>query len=633
MIFRVCLVSLILTLLLAISNTYLALKIGFLTAASIPAAILSMGMLRFSKKATVFEHNLIQTAASSGEAIAGGIAFTIPALIIIGFWSNINYWESVLLALTGGVIGVLFSAIIRRPLLKDPSLKFPEGQAIAEVLKLKEGQKVSVLPLLMGGLVGAIVDFGQTTQLMFAQATRVFVAGGSVFSVGIGLAPALIGAGYIIGLRVGLSLLVGILISYGIVLPLLSHGSILNEPAAAYFGDHFAMTMRYVGVGAMIMAAVITLVKLLKPIYINITKTFNEVRKGPLLEHERDLSVKTIVIGLGVCFILLAFLFNDLFNLSAIGFHTSIAISTLILSLLYVLLVGFVITMVCGYFSGLVGVSASPGSSVMIAGMILAAVLIRGVFSMHAPDLSQHILLIGEAVTIIISSSVMQIACISNDTLQDLKVGAIIGASPRQQQYMLIFGVVIASLIVPAVMQLLYLAYGIAGHVPHAGMNPANSLASPPSAIMAMLTQVIFEKSIPWLDLGIGAGAMIIVSILSLLLRKKHLEISLLGVGIGMYLSPTISMPLVIGGIISGIVYHLNKGNAQAPRQQRNILIACGLVTGGALMDILLTIPMVMHSDGSGLTFSLSFVPTLILGVLGLLVMLILLVRPKKSGE
>jgi putative OPT family oligopeptide transporter len=624
---RVFLVSIVLTLLLAISNTYLALKIGFVTAASIPAAILSMGILKFSKKATMFEHNLVQTAASSGEAIAGGIAYTIPALIIIGFWSNFNYWESVLLALTGGVIGVLFSAIIRRPLLKDPTLKFPEGQAIAEVLKLKQHNKIGVLPLLFGGLLGAIVDFCQSTQLMFAQTSRVIFSNGSLYSFGVGFAPALIGAGYIIGLRIGLSLLLGIVISYGIVLPVISHGSVLNEPASTYFGDHFAMAMRYVGVGGMIMAAIITLIRLLKPIYQNITKTFSEVRSGPLVEHERDLSIKSIVFGTLISVVVLGIVFNHLFGLADLGFSTGLNVSTLLLSLAYVMVIGFVITMICGYFSGLVGVSASPGSSVMIAGMILAALLIHGLFLLHTPDLSSHMLLIGEAVTILISSAVMQIACISNDTLQDLKVGQIIGASPRQQQWMLIFGVVIASLVVPAVMQLLYLAYGIAGHMPHAGMDPARTLASPPSAIMAMLTQVIFEKNIPWHELGIGALSVLVVYVLSLFTRKKAFEISLLGVGIGMYLSLTISTPLVIGGIISGVVFWLNGKNTQDIRQHRNILIACGLVTGGALMDIVLTIPMVIHADGAGLSFDVPVIVSVGLGVVALIVALGMFLR------
>ncbi len=627
---RVFLVSIVLTLLLAISNTYLALKIGFVTAASIPAAILSMGILKFSKKATIFEHNLVQTAASSGEAIAGGIAFTIPALIIIGFWSNFNYIESVLLAMTGGVMGVFFSAIIRRPLLKDATLVFPEGRAIAEVLKLKQSQQMGLAPLLLGAITGAVVDFCQTTQLMFAQISRVIVRDGSFYSFGLGFAPALMGAGYIIGLRIGLSLLLGAVIAYGIILPVMSHGAILTGSAAAYFGDHFAMPMRYVGVGAMIMAALITLIRLAVPIYQNVVKTLNEVKIGPLLEHERDLSLKTILLGVFLALLMIGFLFNHLFGLGALGFSLGLNGATLLLSLAYVLIIGFIITMICGYFSGLVGVSASPGSAVMIMGMILAALLVHGLFVLHSPAMNSTMTLMGEAITILISSAVMQIACIANDTLQDLKVGQIIGASPRQQQMMLIFGVIIASLVVPAVMQLLYLAYGIAGHMPHAGMDPARSLASPPSAIMAMLTQVIFEKEIPWHELTTGALAVFIVYLVSWFLRKRVEQISLLGVGIGMYLSLATTTPLIMGGLISGIVFCLNRKKTQTLRQHRNILIACGLVTGGALMDIVLTIPMVMHPDGTGLIFNIPALSCALLGGLALFVILFIFLRRGK---
>ncbi len=610
---KVVVVSIILTILLAVSNTYLALKVGLLTAASIPAAIMSMGIMRFFKESTMFEHNLVQTAASSGEAIAGGIGYTLPALIIIGFIHSFNYIDTVAIAFIGGVIGVLFSALIRRPLLNDPSLRFPEAQAISEVLKLKEKQALGFKAMLFGALAAALVEFCQSTGMMFAGGIHFSWMGASLFGLGLGLSPALIGAGYIVGARVGLSIFIGVVLSYLMILPGLSHGAVLSGSSADFFDTHYAMSMRYVGVGGMLCAAALTLLRLLKPLCQNVTKTLARLNQSQVLPiHEQDLSHKTIGFGLSACLLVLAILFAHLFDLTPLGFGMGMQGFALFASLLFIFGLGFVVAIVSGYFSGLVGVSASPGSSILIAVLIFAGLLTHAILALNGLVLSPAEHLLGEAMTIVIASVMMQIACIANDTMQDLKVGQMIGASPRKQQMMLILGALIASLVVPAVMQVLYAAYGIAGHMPRPMMDLSQSLAAPPAAIIAALTATIFNGVIPVKLLAMGAGAvLVLVGIQHFILKRFAIELSLIAVGIGMYLPLSSSTPLIIGSLLS--LWALKRSK---------ILLACGLVTGATLMDVLLAVPIALNPQGQALSFVVAAPFSFTLAALALLAML-----------
>lgn len=615
---KVVIVSILLTLVLAISNTYLALKVGLLTAASIPAAILSMGIMKAFRSSTIYEHNLVQTTASSGEAIAGGIGYTIPALIVMGFWHEFHYWENVLIALTGGVIGVLFSSLIRRPLLEDNTLRFPEGQAISEVLKLKEKSTLGFKEMLISGGLAAVLEFAQNTGLMFAGGVKYVLKFSSIFVLGGGISPALIGAGYIVGARVGFSLLLGIILSYLVILPGLSHHLIpMGVSAQAFFSSDLAMNMRYVGVGAMLAAALLTLLGLLRPLYQNLKQTLGALQHTqPLARHEQDLPKKAIIAGLLLTIGVLIPLLNHLFQLPALGLHAGINALGIGLSIGFILIIGFIIAIVCGYFSGLVGVSASPGSSVMIAGLILAALLIHSLFALCGLGASPHEMMLGEAMTIIIASIVMQIACISNDTLQDLKVGQLIGASPKNQEIMLIFGVILASLTVPFVMQILYQAYGVGGVMPRLGMDPNLSLAAPPAAMMAALTGAIFQGAIPGKMLLIGAVTIVILSLFQRVIGKRlGITLSFIGVGIGMYLPLMSSTPLILGALLSFIIAKRCKN--EPVTLQRKMLVACGLVTGATLMDVCLALPVALHPSGAGLSFSVSTPVIVILTIVG----------------
>jgi putative OPT family oligopeptide transporter len=640
---RVLIISALLTVLLAISNTYLALKVGLLTAASIPAAILSMGLMKFLRSSTMYEHNLVQTAASSGEAVAGGIVYTIPALIVIGFWNHFPYLENVFIILLSGTLGVLFSAFIRRTLLSDKTLRFPEGHAIAEVLRLKEARVIGFKELLGGATVAAVAEFLQSTGVALTSATKFLVKGASLVGFGISFAPALVGAGFIMGVRVGLSLFLGAMVSYLIILPLISHMHIMNAMTlpAVIFSGQFAGEIRYIGVGAMLVAALITLLRLLKPLIHQVGKTVVEIlQEGVVPEHEQDLSKKTIVLGSLIVAVLFYFVLIRLYDLAMIGFPSTAGVGLIIGSIIYILIMGFIVTVVCGYFSGLVGVTASPGSSVMIAGMIISTLLIHVVFNIYYYDMTPDIVVHGEAVAILIGTIIMSIACIANDTFQDLKVGQLLKANPRKQQLMLLFGVLIAAFVVPFVMQILYQAYGFVGHMPRPNMNPDTALAIPPAAVMAALTEGVFNGNIAWGQMSIGAITMVILFVLNFVLKQYQFkklapgvnaEISLLAVGIGMYLPLSSSTALIVGSLLA-LALQLRLRHHHQTRHiisQKKLLMACGLVTGATLMDVILAVPVALNPGGASLSFKIAPGMVMMLGAVIALVLISMLTSAK----
>ncbi len=602
---KVILLSIVLTILLAASNTYLALKIGILTSASIPAAIISMGVLRFFKRANILENNLVQTAASAGEAVAGGIVYTIPALVIIHYWSGFAYWENVAIALAGGILGVLFSVPLRRVLMTEKHLNFPEGKAIAQVLQMNKEGSQGLSLMLSGGAAGALLELAQTGFKVIASNVQAwFMSGSAIFGFGGGFSATLIGAGYIIGFNVGLSLLLGAVAVWGIGLPVLSalsHASVTEGTgsAAQLIATVYGGKIHYIGIGAMLVAGLWTLLKLLKPFYKSLQLSVCALLRKTTLNiallprTERDIPIHYIMLGIMMMLVVLYFLLQHLFPLAGLALSSATSTTIIIGSLVYIAVMGFIFVAICGYFSGLVGVSASPGSAVIIAGMLFAALILRIILLSHNSLLIPSQLLSAAAITIITGSIIAGAAAIANDNIQDLKVGHIIGATPWKQQLMLLLGVLTAALVIPPVMQLLFHVYGIAGVFPHPGMDPNQTLAAPPAAAMAAITQGVFNHDLPWPMLGLGGAIIVIFIIINQLLKTQQLELSILGIAIGMYLPLSSSIPLFIGGFIALLSKRIAfKSGTSQLKWQRSLLLACGLVSGAALMDVALAIPM-----------------------------------------
>lgn len=602
------LLAIVLTAVLAMSNAYLALKIGMLTSASIPAAVISMAFLRWFKQTSVLENNLVQTAASAGEAVAGGIVYTIPALIVINYWHGFPYWENVLIALLGGTLGVLFSIPLRRVLVRQSSLPFPEGKAIAEILKAS--QTGSMRELLVGGVLGALIELCQTGLKVVANHYQVWVGFRRLLvGFGVGFSATLVGAGYLIGFELGLSIFVGAITGWVIAMPIFSY---FNPEYLVYYYPQEAVAnlwstkVRYLGIGAMLFAGLWSFFQMLKPLTISIRQSWAALDKETRTQHrvlrtERDIPLLyLLLIASAVSAILFVFL-QAVFPLSSLGLNYTLAPTIVFIAVVYIFVVGFIFSVITAYFSGMVGVSASPGSSVIIAGMLLVGWLLTlGFHYMGGTILTAHQIKAAEAITIIMGAVVTGIAAIANDNIQDLKVGHLLGATPWKQQLMLLLGVLVASLVIPLIMQILFEVYGIAGVMPHAAMDPAHSLPAPPAALMAAITQAIFHHGLPWKILFSGAGLILLFMAFSRWVASRWaIQMSALGFSIGIYLPMTSSIPLFVGGMISLVVKHyLRQANVNSQMQikklHKGLLLACGLVAGAALMDVLLAIPFSM---------------------------------------
>jgi putative OPT family oligopeptide transporter len=609
---RVVILAILLTMLLAMSNSYLALKLGILTSASIPAAIISMGILRFFKNATILENNLVQTAASAGEAVAGGIVYTIPALIIIQYWQEFDYLTNFFIAASGGILGVLFSIPLRRLLVNDQALKFPEGRAIAEVLKSTE-QRVGIRDIFLGGAIGGLLELLQTGFKLIASSWSFwFVIKRSLFGFGAGFSATMIGAGYLVGHEMAISIFLGAVISWLIAMPVISQ---FYPEFLLQFPPHKAAVflwnseMRYLGIGAMLFAGTWTFIKLVRPLARSISASFssfitNSARSNKLPRTDRDIPTPFILIGIMLMAAVLFLFFQFIFPLGEAGLDGDYAPSLVFGAVLYVLVIGFLFSVITGYLSGMVGVTASPGSSVVIAGMLFAAwVLLTMINQMVPLPLTAQQIKAAEAITIIIGSVVTGIAAIANDNTQDLKVGQLVGATPWKQQVMLLLGVVVSALVIPPVMQLLFNVYGIAGVMPREGMDASQSLPAPTAALMAAITEAVFRNTLPWTMMLIGAGIILALILINKLFRiERYIRLSILGVAIGMYLPIASSFPLFLGGMIALFVHwRLQKRTYPKDeiihRKQTGVLIACGLVAGAALMDIFLAIPFsIFHS-------------------------------------
>jgi len=611
--FRAVVLSILLAILLAASNAFLALKIGILTSASIPAAVLSMGILRNFRNASILENNLVQTAASAGEAVAGGIVYTIPALVIINYWTSFNYFENFMIALIGGVIGVMFSIPIRRVLVNNERLRFPEGRAIAAVLQGGFGEQAGYRNMLLGGLAGGLIELCQLGFKVLANSWQVwFSSGRALFGFGGGFSAAMIGAGYLIGTNLTLSIFIGAVLGWLLTVPALSEWFNATANLGALPASDIVMALwntkiRYIGIGAMLVSGLLTLGALFRPFILSIRSSLQVFSsdKPPLktLHTEQDIPLRWVLFTLAAFFVLLLFGFAYRLPLADLALGSGWLNGSLVLfAALYVFIIGFLFSAITGYFSGMVGVTASPGSAIIIAGILLAALLLDSLIQCCHFSVNTNVIRAAEAITIVVGSIITGAAAIANDNIQDLKVGHILGATPWKQQVMLLLGVVTAAAVIPPIMQVLFNVYGIAGVVPRPGMDPALSLPAPPAAAMAAITQAVFGSNVPWSMLLIGAGLSLFLTLVNKALMKSGREFSVLGVAIGIYLPLASSTPLFIGGMISWLACRGFEADNQANQtaKHRGVLLACGLVAGAALMDVVLAVPFsLLHGPDS----------------------------------
>lgn len=602
--------AVILTAVLGAANAYLGIKIGMTISASIPAAVISMGVLRWFKQSNVLENSIVQTAASAGEALVAGIAFTVPALLTLHFWDTFNYIQTVAIALVGGMFGVIFSVPLRRVMLADKTLRFPEGIAIASVLKASAGDDISMKPLIIGGVVGSVISFAQSGIQIFSESISTwFVSNQRVFGAGFGFSPAMVAAGYIVGAYVAVSITVGMIVAWVFCLPAMSHGFSYNpNNLLDSVMTVWSTKIRYVGVGTMLVGGLWTFITLVKPIaktlWMNM-RAHHHTHHSNLIRTEKDIPMKYLKwITIFMCIPLFIYFYQG-FTQTNISLSHTLHLSATITATLICLVFGFILAAVCAYFAGLVGSSSSPISGVTLAIVLISAGIFYLLFHNQINLHNNAAIIKASAYTILVAAIVATMGAISNDTMQDLKSGSIVGSTPWKQQVALIIGMVAAAFVIPEVLKLLFNAYGMAGVMPRPGMDPRNMLSAPQATLMASVAQGVFGGKLPWSLIIIGVVVGVVAIIIDELIKHKDLRLPALAVGMGIYLPFDVTSALALGGYLSYFVKRsMNKQTkANAERNSQNAtMLACGIVAGSALMGVVLAIPFVILQSSDALS-------------------------------
>ncbi|EEU6010701.1 oligopeptide transporter, OPT family [Campylobacter jejuni] len=594
----------ILTIIFTASNVYLGLKVGLTFSSSIPAVVISMAVLSLFKTSNILENNMVQTQASAAGTLSS-VIFVIPGLFMCGYWSEFPLWQTFMICLCGGGLGVLFTIPLRRTMVVESKLAYPEGRAAAEILKVankdqssKKG-KQGIKEIALGSFIAAIFSLlSNGFKLAASESNFAFIWNKMAFGFSMGYSLALLGAGYLVGLAGAIALFVGMFLAWGIFTPYLSNFEFDSAKNAVDLASSvWSSKVRLIGTGAIAIAALWTLIELLKPVIEGIKEIVKNVKITNQEKNERtniDLSLKSIfilfvlmVVGLFITF----YSFVEDANLSIYYQMLFSFVGTLVS-----VLIGFFVAAACGYMAGLVGSSSSPISGIGLIGVIISSIvfLVLGVELFQDPMLSKFAV----ALAIFTTSVILATAAISNDNLQDLKTGHLVGATPWKQQVALLVGCVFGALAIVPVLNLLYQAYGFVGAMPREGMDASSALAAPQANLMSTIAQGIFHHNIEWGYMAFGVFVGILMIIIDKILKgTQKMSLPLLAVGIGIYLPPAINIPLVIGGILKYIVMqHLTKKYAKnshkeeklASCEQRGTLFASGLIVGESIFGVII---------------------------------------------
>ena len=591
--FRAVFLAIVLAMILAAANTYLGLFAGLTIASAIPAAVVSMAILKLFGGGHILENNIVSTGASAGSSIATGVIFTIPALIILGYWQDFRYSWVLAIAGLGGLLGVLFSVPLRRSMIVEQGLAFPEGKAAAEVLRTGENPAQGAKLLAGSATIGGAMKLAAASGLQLIPDTAAVSGwmGKGLAYFGTNLSPALFGIGYIVGLNIGIVMLAGGMIAWNIGIPIYSAFFLAGEPALAATVASLSSTdaafaiwsaqIRYLGVGAMLIGGVWTLISMRKSLFSGIRSGLaaRNTKGGPSLRTERDVPMNYILGGLLVFTLPLLALYQTIVG----SWGVSIPMTVIMI------VAGFLFVSVSAYMAGIVGSSNNPVSGLTICTILFAALML----------------------VIMLGAVVCCAACIGGDNLQDLKAGHLLGATPWKQQVMLAVGAVSSALVMAPVLNLLAKAYGIGVPSPE---HPSPLLA-PQANLMASVAKGIFGGELPWGMIGVGAaiGAAIIVLDEILKSRGAKFRVPVLACAVGIYLPMDLAVPIFFGGLLAHLVEkHFGPGLDAEGRErihQKGTLFAAGLITGEALMGIFIAIPIVFsgRSDVLALPAALHF--------------------------
>ncbi|HKK27372.1 MAG TPA: oligopeptide transporter, OPT family [Gemmatimonadota bacterium] len=598
---KAVILGIILALVLAGANAYLGLFAGMTVSASIPAAVISMGILRMFRTSNILENNIVQTCASAGESLAAGVIFTIPALVLLGTWTRFDFVQVTLIAGFGGILGVLFTVPLRRALIIEQDLQFPEGIACAEVLETGERGGSGVKFVAGAAIISALFKLSQTGFRLWSE-TAEWASGifgrKSLFYVGTNLSPALVAVGYIVGLNIAVLVFAGGILNWWVAIPIVTwiHGGLpAGQTAAEHAGAIWSAQTRYLGVGAMVIGGLWALVRMGGSVTTGITsglEAYRNLKEGgeAASRTDRDMPMQWVLGVIIVSIIPLFFLYHYLVGHLGMSFAMAVIM----------VLGGFLFSAVSGYMTGLVGSSNNPVSGVTIATILFASLLLLLVFGEAGGT--------GAAAAILIGAVVACAAAIAGDNLHDLKTGYLVGATPWKQQVMLIVGTGVSAFVMAPVLNLLLEAYGIG---PQTAAHP-QSLTAPQATLMASVAQGVFEGGLPWAMVFIGMGLAVAIILFDRWLEKRGstFRAPVLAVAVGIYLPLELSVPIMIGGLVSLFVKRALKGRhgSASPQerqeiQQRGLLLSSGLITGEALVGIFMAIPIVVAGRSDVLAF------------------------------
>ena len=604
----------LITLAFTAANVYLGLKVGLTFASAIPAAVISMALLYRFKDSNILENNLVQTQASAAGTLSS-VIFVLPALLMLGLWTGFPFWQTALICAAGGTLGVLYTIPLRRVMVVQSDLPYPEGVAAAEVLRVGDAQRhksedmassaprsTGLRDLGWGTGLAALFAFLSGGLRLLGDAFNFWIPAGSVaFRVAAGFSPALLAAGYLMGAAAGIAVLAGLVLCWGLVVPwLTAHAS----PAAGQDISDLATQLwsakaRFLGAGVIGVSALWTVGTLARPILQAIRHQSAHGAKEVSAESgdtDKDMPRSwMLAIGL-VALAVLYFVVSGFLqqHMPELGSQPRLWLS--LLCVLFAAVFGFLVAAACGYMAGLVGSSASPISGIGIIATILMASTLLGLHAL-VPAFARSVSgQMGVALVLFMVSVVLAMASISNDNLQDLKTGYLVGATPWRQQMVLIIGCVVGALVIPPVLDLLYNAYGFAGSLPREGMDPSQALAAPQATLMLQIASGIFEGSLDWAMLGLGVLVGLIVIVADVSLRKSGKgALPPLAVGLGIYLPPTIGLTLTIGALLGFFIqraissYGARAGHVwTAAAEERGLLLASGLIVGESLMGIVI---------------------------------------------
>ncbi|AWP55741.1 oligopeptide transporter, OPT family [Haemophilus influenzae] len=589
----------LITVIFTASNVYLGLKVGVTFASSIPAAVISMAVLKFFKDSSILENNMVQTQASSAGTLSS-VIFVLPGLLMMGYWQDFPFWQTMLICAAGGTLGVLFTIPLRRAMVVNSNLPYPEGVAAAEILKAgnhADGDS-GVKDIAYGGVLAGLVAFLTNGLRVMADGASAWIqTGKAAFQLPMGFSLALLGAGYLIGIVGGIAMLIGVILTWGVAVPYFTMSEDIAADASLIDS---AMTVwktkvRYIGVGTIGIAAIWTLLILMKPMIEGMVHSFRMLKGGQEASEHRidiDLSPKTMIY---ILIATVALIVISLHFIAAAPISPELSILLVVVCTFLAVFIGFFVAAASGYMAGLVGSSSSPISGIGIISVIvisLVLVSIGNASGLFETVDGQKFL---TALTLFTASIVITTACISNDNLQDLKTGLLVEATPWRQQVALIIGCFVGALVIAPVLEILYHAYGFSGALPRPDMDPSQALSAPQATLMTAISQGIFTNKLEWTYIltGVGLGAVLIT--IDAFLKKvsnKVFSLPVIAVGIGIYLPPSINTPVIVGAFLAWIMArHIAKlGNKEvsAKAERFGTLFSAGLIVGESLMGVIL---------------------------------------------